>query len=302
MGTPLPFVRDMAFSYGTPQEVSPLVRRVVAPNPGLFTLFGTNTYLVGRDRVVVIDPGPAVKEHQAALRRTLGHETVTHVLLTHRHLDHCQAATALARERGAVLAAGAAGPVSPGLPGHHHEEAVDADLVPDALLTRGSRITGPDWALEVVPTPGHTSDHLCYSLAQDGVLFTGDHVMGWATSVVIPPDGDMRAYVASLRLLLARQDRVYLPGHGPAVTNPHPYVTALVAHRAEREREIILAIASGRHRVPDIVAAVYRDVDARLHPAAALSVLAHLRALVAEKRVTCKTVPTLEALYTPAGA
>jgi len=297
MAVEIPFVREMRFTYGEAEQVSPLVRRVVARNPSLFTLQGTNTYIVGRGRVVVLDPGPLLKEHQAALRRALGGETVSHILVTHRHLDHCEGATALAHETGARLAAGAPGTGAAGLPGHHHEEEVDQAFTPDLVLGNGGRVAGPDWALEVLPTPGHTSDHLCYALPADGILFTGDHAMGWSTSVVIPPDGDMRAYVASLRLLQSRDDRSYLPGHGPAVTAPHPYVTALAAHRAEREREILAALGAGRHTIPDIVQLVYAAVDPRLHPAAGLSVLAHLRALVTEKRVACKGSPVLEAEY-----
>ncbi len=297
MAVEIPFVREMRFAYEEAEQVSPLVRRLVARNPSLFTLHGTNTYLVGRGRVVVIDPGPLLKEHQAALRRALGGETVGHILVTHRHLDHCEAAAALARETGAPLAAGAPGAAGLNLPGHHHEEEVDPAFTPDVVLGKGDRVAGPDWALEVVPTPGHTSDHLCFALPPDGILFTGDHVMGWSTSVVIPPDGDMRAYVSSLRLLQARDDRAFLPGHGPAVTAPHPYVTALAAHRAEREREILSALAAGRRTIPDIVQLVYAAVDPRLHHAAGLSVLAHLRALVAEKRVACSGGPGLEAQY-----
>ncbi|MCU0280968.1 MAG: MBL fold metallo-hydrolase [Acidimicrobiia bacterium] len=299
MGVTIPFVKDMRFAYGEAEQVSPLVRRVVTRNPGLFTFHGTNTYLVGRGRVVVIDPGPLLKEHQAALRRALGGETVSHILVTHRHLDHCEGAAALAQETGAVLAAAGPGAATPALPGHHQEEGVDPAFAPGLILRSGDRVEGPDWRLEVRATPGHTSDHLCFALPQDGILFTGDHVMGWSTSVVIPPDGDMRAYVASLRLLQARDDRAYLPGHGPAILTPRPFVTALVAHRAEREREILRAIGAGRHHIPGIVQVVYADVDPRLHPAAGLSVLAHLRALVAEKRVTCSGPPTLEAEFGP---
>ena len=299
VGVTIPFGREMAFDYGEAQQISPLVRRVVARNPSLFTLHGTNTYLVGRGRVAVIDPGPALKDHQAALRRALAHDTVTHILVTHRHLDHCEGAAALAQETGAVLAAAGPGAPTAALPGHHHEEGVDPAFAPGVILRSGNRVEGPDWRLDVLATPGHTSDHLCFALPQDGILFTGDHVMGWSTSVVIPPDGDMRAYVASLRLLQAREDRAYLPGHGPAITKPQPYVTALLAHRAEREREILAALGAGRHHIPGIVSAVYADVDPRLHPAAGLSVLAHLRALVAERRVTCSGPPTLEAEFGP---
>jgi glyoxylase-like metal-dependent hydrolase (beta-lactamase superfamily II) len=299
VGVTIPFVRDMDFAYGEAAQISPLVRRVVARNPSLLTHHGTNTYLVGRGKVVVIDPGPALRDHLAALRRAVGHDTVTHILVTHRHRDHTEAAIELAQETGARLAAGAPAITSVPLPGHHHEEETDLAFSPDLVLGKGDRVAGPDWTLEALPTPGHTADHLCFALAQDGLLFTGDHIMGWSTSVVIPPDGDMRAYVASLRLLLARGDTAYLPGHGPAITATQPYVTALLAHRAEREREILAALGSGRHHIPGIVAAVYADVDPSLHPAAGLSVLAHLRALVAEKRVICKGAPGLEAEYRP---
>ncbi|MFH1330131.1 MAG: MBL fold metallo-hydrolase [Actinomycetota bacterium] len=297
MAVVIPFVREMRFAYGEAEQVSSLVRRVVARNPSLFTLHGTNTYLVGRGRVAVIDPGPLLKEHRAALRRALGGEMVTHVLVTHRHLDHCESAQALARETGAVLTAGAP-PVTGALPaGHGHEEGVDPAFAPDAFLRGGDRVEGPDWRLEVLPTPGHTSDHLCFALPEEKALLTGDHVMGWSTSVVIPPDGDMTAYRASLRLLQHRDERTYLPAHGPAVTDPGPYLAALIAHRAEREAEILAALAHGASSIPAIVAVVYAAVDPRLHPAAGLSVLAHLRALVAARRVACKGEPDLEAVY-----
>jgi len=297
MAVPIPFVREMGFTYGEAEEVSPLVRRVVARNPSLFTLYGTNTYLVGRSQVAVIDPGPALKEHRAALRKALGGATVTHILVTHRHLDHCEAAAALAAETGAVLAAGTPGTAGALHAGHSHEEDVDSTFAPLAALRAGSRLEGPDWRIEVVPTPGHTSDHLCFSLPDEGLLFTGDHVMGWSTSVVIPPDGDMRAYVASLRLLQSRREKTYLPGHGPQVADPPHYLAALIAHRAEREAGILSALAGGRHTIPAIVELVYAAIDPRLHPAAGLSVLAHLRALVAERRVVCHGELGLEAAY-----
>jgi glyoxylase-like metal-dependent hydrolase (beta-lactamase superfamily II) len=296
----IPFVREMSFTYGEPQRISPSVRRVVARNPSILTLHGTNTYLVGRHTVAVIDPGPFLGEHRDALRRALHGATVSHVLVTHRHLDHCESAAALARETGAVLGAGARSPFKPLLEAGHFGEADDPSLTPDLMLQDGQRMEGPDWALEVVATPGHTSDHLCFSLPAEDLLLTGDHVMGWSTSVVIPPDGDMAAYRASLRLLQQRDDGCYLPAHGPAVAHPHHYVTALIAHRVEREMEILGALTAGKATVPDIVEAVYADVDSRLHPAAGMSVLAHLRALVAEHRVACHGEPTLDAEYRPA--
>jgi glyoxylase-like metal-dependent hydrolase (beta-lactamase superfamily II) len=297
MAVEIPFTREMGFAYGEVQPVGPLVRRVVARNPSLFTLYGTNTYLVGRGTVAVVDPGPLLAEHQAALRHALPGETVSHVLVTHRHLDHCEAAVALAQETGAVLAAGRRHPSGEPPAGTGLEETVDREFVPDRVLVAGDQVEGPDWNLEVVPTPGHTSDHLCLSLSAESLLFTGDHVMGWSTSVVIPPDGDMAAYRASLRLLQGRNERTYLPGHGPPIGNPAPYLAALIAHRAEREAEILAALAAGPCSIADIVRVVYAAVDHRLHPAAARSVLAHLRALTAEGRVACDGEPGLEAVY-----
>lgn len=299
MAMEIPFVRDMRFAYGEVERVSPLVRRLVAPNPGLLTLYGTNTYVVGRGRVAVIDPGPALAEHRGALQRALAGEEIGHVLVTHRHLDHCQLALGLAGETGAVLAAGPGGPVAGPRLDRGDAEAADPALAPDLVLGPGDQVEGPGWALEAVPTPGHTSDHLCFALAAEGALFTGDHVMGWSTSVVIPPDGDMAAYRASLRLLQGRTDRPYLPGHGPPVVDPPPYLAALIAHRREREEEILTALASGLSSVADIVPVVYAAVDRRLHPAAARSVLAHLLALVAEGRVACDGEPGPEARYSP---
>ena len=297
MAVEIPFVREMSFAYGEAESVFPLVRRLVARNPGLLTLHGTNTYLVGRGRVAVIDPGPLLAEHQAALRAALRGEIVGHVLVTHRHLDHCESAVALAQETGAVLAAGARRPGDPLPFGDGGGEAADPALVPDLVLGAGDCLEGPGWALEALPTPGHTSDHLCFSLSGEGLLFTGDHVMGWSTSVVIPPDGDMAAYRASLRRLQERNDRAYLPGHGPEVTDPQPYVAALAGHRAEREAEVLAALAAGLRTVAAIVPVVYAAVDPRLHPAAGMSVLAHLRELIAEGSVGCEGEPGLETVY-----
>jgi len=297
MAMEIPFVREMRFAYGEAQPAGPLVRRVVARNPSLFTLYGTNTYLVGRGTVAVIDPGPLLGEHRAALRRALQGEAVSHVLITHRHLDHCETASDFARETGAVLAAGRRRPGDSLPPGNGLEETADPTLAPDLVLAAGDRLGGPDWALEVVATPGHTSDHLCFALAGARVLFTGDHVMGWSTSVVIPPDGDMAAYRASLHLLQGRNDRTYLPGHGPPIADPGPYLAALVAHRAEREGEILAALAPGPSTIPEIVRLLYAAVDPRLHPAAGRSVLAHLRELTAGGRVACEGEPGLEAVY-----
>ena len=297
MAVEIPFIREMRFTYGEPDAVFPGVRRVVARNPSLLTLYGTNTYLVGGGTVAVIDPGPLLGEHRAALRRALHGAAVSHVLVTHRHLDHCESARALAWETGAVLAAGARRPTDPFPGAGRFGEAADPDFTPDLVLQDGDHLEGPDWALGVVATPGHTSDHLCFALPAERLLFTGDHVMGWSTSVVIPPDGEMAAYRATLRRLQQRDDLAYLPGHGPAVGEPRRYLAALLAHRAERELEILAVLAAGKTTVPQIVQAVYAAVDPRLHPAAGMSVLAHLRALIAEGKVRCEGEPNPAAVY-----
>lgn len=300
MTTEIPYVREMDFAYGRAEELFPGVRRIVARNPGLFTGYGTNTYLIGRNRVALIDPGPDLPEHQAALRRALGDDEVDFVLITHRHLDHSQAAAGLAAATGAVLAAGPRGPGAPG----GFAEAFDSTLAPDLVLQGGEIVGGPGWELEAVPTPGHSRDHVCYALAEGRLLFTGDHVMGWSTSVVIPPDGDMAAYRDSLHVLAERGDRALLPGHGPAITDPGPYLAALIAHREEREAQILAALEGGPLTVESIVQRVYADVDPRLHRAAGMSVLAHLESLAAEGRAAAQESPGGKPRYrlpTPSG-
>ena len=301
MSIEVPYRHEMEFAYGDPAQVSPLIRRIVAPNPSAFTLYGTNTYLVGRGLVAVIDPGPAHEEHLAALASALDGETVTHILVTHTHLDHSPTAQTLAEHTGApTLGFGPHGGPGPEIAfdeGVVITEGGDLDFVPDEALRHGDRIEGPDWHLTVVHTPGHTSNHLCFALAEERSLFTGDHVMGWSTSVVIPPDGEMDTYLESLRLLLERDDAVLWPGHGPAIDDPGKYLTALLAHRAEREAEILEFLERGPARIGDMVPVIYAAVDPRLHPAAGLSVLAHLIALAADGRVRCDGEPGLEAEF-----
>lgn len=291
MAVEIPFVRDIDFRYGDSERVSPLIRRVVAENPSAFTYKGTGTYIVGHGKVAVIDPGPLIDAHIDALLGALEGETVTHILITHTHSDHSPAAAPLKARTGARTYG--YGPHSAG----SGEEDGDMDFVPDVELRHGDVIAGDDWTIECVHTPGHTSNHLCFALREEKALFTGDHVMGWSTSIVSPPDGDMTAYMDSLKLLLGRDDDIYWPTHGPAIRDPKPLVRAFIAHREERERQIVAEIAAGHGRIADMVPVMYAAVDKRLHPAAARSVLAHMTRLVAEGRVVADGPVSLSATY-----
>ena len=283
MPTAIPYRRDLTFAYGRADSVAPLVRRVIARNPSAFTFHGTGTYIVGRGRVAVIDPGPDDAPHVEALRAALAGETVTHILITHTHRDHSPAAAALKALTGAPTQG--FGPHPTRLGSVEAEEGGDRHFVPDRRLAEGDVVAGPGWTLEAIHTPGHLSNHLCFALREARALFTGDHVMGWSTSVVSPPEGNMAHYVASLTKLLARDDQVYYPTHGPPVPEPHDLVRAYIAHRREREEQILAGLRAGLTTIPALVASMYRDVPRALHRAASRSVLAHRRALGARGRV-----------------
>jgi glyoxylase-like metal-dependent hydrolase (beta-lactamase superfamily II) len=259
---------------GIVEQAAPGVRRLLAANPSPFTFTGTQTYIVGEGDVAVIDPGPNLREHVEALVSALAGERVIAILCTHTHRDHSPASRALRDYTGAPIVGCAALALNDS--GPRADEAFDLDYMPDHVLADGQGVEGPGWRLEAVATPGHTSNHLCFSLAGDGILFSGDHVMGWSTTVVAPPDGDMAEYMASLRKLLEREDRTYLPAHGPAVAKPQAHVRGLISHRRMRERQILDHLVEGRGTVEEMVAAMYRDIDPRLHGAAGRSVLAHL--------------------------
>ena len=258
----------------TVERIAPLVRRVLAPNPSPFTYTGTQTYLVGAGEVAVIDPGPDLPDHvQAILAATAG-ERIAAILCTHTHRDHSPASRPLAEAAGAPIVGCA--PLALEDDGPRADAAFDFDYRPDRVLADGEALDGAGWRLRAVATPGHTSNHLCFALKGEGLLFTGDHVMGWSTTVVSPPDGDMSLYMESLDALLARDDKVYYPAHGPAVEAPHAHVRALIAHRRQREGQILAQLGEGEGRIPLIVEVLYADIDSRLHPAAGRSVLAHL--------------------------
>ena len=292
--------------HGEAVPVAPDVVRVTADNGGPFTGAGTNSYIVGTGTLAVIDPGPDDAAHLAALRAAIGGRPVSHVLVTHTHVDHSPLARVLAGETGAsVLAEGPHRAARALHEGERNAMDASADLAfaPDRRLADGERVEGDGWVLTAVHTPGHTANHCAFAV-DGGPLLPGDHVMAWATSIVAPPDGSMADYMASLDALLARQeaglDARYLPGHGGPVENPRAFVRALKAHRLMRERAVLERLRAGDRTIRAMVAVIYRTTDARLHGAAALSVLAQLEAMVERGTVRADRPPSLDALYEPA--
>jgi len=266
-----------------PVTMEPLVRRLLAPNPSPFTYTGTETYIVGRGEVAVIDPGPDLTEHVEAILAAISGERILAILCTHTHRDHSPASRALHTATGAPIIGCA--PLTMDDDGPRADAAFDPDYDPERVLADGEIVTGAGWTLEAVATPGHTSNHLCFALRESGALFSGDHIMGWSTTVVSPPDGDMAAYMASLDKLLAREDRIYYPAHGDPVQEPRRFVRAVAAHRRARERQILDLLERESQPIPAMVAVMYRGIDPRLHGAAGRSVLAHLIDLEARDRV-----------------
>jgi glyoxylase-like metal-dependent hydrolase (beta-lactamase superfamily II) len=296
MPVEIPYRRDFSFEYGRLDPVAPMIRRIVARNPSPFTFKGTGTYVVGSGEVAVIDPGPDLADHVEALLAGLSGERVTHILITHTHRDHSPAARALKAATGAPTYG--FGPHAGGQRGEAGvEEGGDWEFVPDVTLGDGDRVTGAGWVFEAVYTPGHTSNHLCFALPADGVLFSGDHVMGWSTSVIAPPDGDMAAYMASLDKLLGRRDAVYWPTHGPAITEPREHVRAFIAHRRVRETGILDCLHAGIGRIDAIVGRLYVGLQPGLRRAAGRSVHAHLLDLIGRGIVKADGPPTINARY-----
>lgn len=259
---------------GKIEHVGSGVRRLLAANPSSFTYSGTQTYLVGSGEVAVIDPGPDLPDHVDAIMSATRGERITAILCSHTHRDHSPASRPLADASGAPIIGCA--PLAIEDDGPRADAAFDFDYRPDRVLADGERLDGDGWSLTAVATPGHTSNHLCFAMAGEDILFTGDHVMGWSTTVIAPPDGNMTDYMESLDLLLGRPDRTYLPAHGPAVDRPHSHVRALIVHRRMRERQILARIEAGEGLIATMVESLYRDVDPSLHRAAGRSVLAHL--------------------------
>ncbi len=292
------FLHEPKVEYGVAQTVSPLIRRVVARNPSPFSYHGTGTYVLGHGEVTIVDPGPELVEHVEALIAALPGERITRQLVTHTHSDHSPAAR-LVRERTGAPTYGF-GPHGEGRfeRGHTVEAGGDMAFVPDITLADGAVLEGDGFSVEAVHTPGHCSNHLCFAVREEHALITGDHVMSWSTSVISPPDGDMGDYLTSLARVLERDDRVLLPAHGPPIRDPKPFVSALVAHRQDRERQILDCLAAGLTRITDMVPRMYQGLDPRLYGAAARSVLAHLIHLHERHEVSVDGDPSVKAEFT----
>jgi glyoxylase-like metal-dependent hydrolase (beta-lactamase superfamily II) len=277
---PLSFDRAFDVPPETTIEVSPRIRRVLADNPGPFTFKGTSSFIIGHGEVAVVDPGPDNDLHLSALLAAVKGETVSHIFVTHSHIDHSPLAKRLKQATGAPIVG--YGPATPqdGKEGLRLDASIETDFDPDIKLAHGEVISGKGWSLEGVFTPGHMSNHMSFALLEEKALLCGDHVMTWSTSVIAPPDGNMGQYFASLRLLLERDDDVYHPGHGPSRSDPKPLVRAYLAHRKMREEAIMTRLRAGDRSIEEIVKANYADIDPRLHAAAGLSTLAHIEHLI----------------------
>jgi len=296
----IPFNRDFALAPGQVEEIAPGIRRLLVNNPSPFTFTGTVTYLVGRGDVAVIDPGPNDPAHLDALTRTLAGENVSHILVTHTHRDHSPAAATLKALTGApILAEGPHRAARAALAGEVSgvEAGGDTDFVPDLCLRDGDIVEGRDWQLEAVTTPGHTVNHMVYALRGRGCAFVGDHVMGWSTSIVAPPDGAMSDYMASLGKLLGREEDTYYSGHGPTIDHARRFVGFYMRHRKAREASILHRLGKGAADIPTLVRAIYIGLDARLVRAAGLSVFAHLEDMVARGEVETDGTPDLNGIY-----
>ncbi|MGR9502830.1 MBL fold metallo-hydrolase [Rhizobium leguminosarum] len=293
---------DLAFepAYGQAVPVAPGVERITAENPGPFTFFGTNSYIVGSSSVAVIDPGPEDEAHFQALMAALGGRAVTHIFVSHTHRDHSPLARRLQAATGAVTVG--QGPHRPARPLRDGEinpfaESSDLSFLPDITLGDGATLSGDGWALTAVLTPGHTANHAAFALAGRDILFSGDHVMAWSTSIVAPPDGSMADYMESLDRLIARDDRLLLPGHGGPVMQPSSFLRALKAHRLKREQAVLARVRAGNTQIAEMVKVIYRDTDPKLHGAAALSVLAHIENLMERGEIAADGPPSLAATY-----
>ena len=297
MAIKIPFKLEHNFEYAKLERLTPLIRRVTARNPSGFTFHGTGTYIIGRKDVAVIDPGPLLEEHIQALKRLLSGENITHILITHTHLDHSPAAAPL-KDFWGVKTFGF-GPHGGGIGNSQNTEAGgDKDFAPDVVCKDGTIISADDWTIECVHTPGHTSNHLCFALLEENSMFTGDHVMGWSTSVIGPPDGNMTDYIKSLEKLLRRKESTYWPTHGSSIDNVREFVKAFIDHRLEREEQILSCLRQGINVISKMIPIMYSETDPSLHPAAARSAFAAIIRLVETGRVSCDTTkPKIDAEY-----
>jgi glyoxylase-like metal-dependent hydrolase (beta-lactamase superfamily II) len=299
MSADIPFDKQFDLAPGVPEEVVPGVRRLLANNPSPFTFRGTVSYIVGRGSVAIVDPGPLEERHIAALLDAVRGETVTHIFVTHTHRDHSPAAARIKAATGATVLA--QGPHRPARPLHTGEnarlEASDIEFKPDRSLADGEIVEAPGWVIEAVATPGHTPNHMAYALREPRLLFSGDHVMAWSTPVVAPPDGAMRPYMDSLQRVAARDEPIYLPGHGGVVRDAPRFARHYIAHRQGREAAILHRLGKGAADIPTLVRAIYIGLDPRLVHAAGLSVLAHLEYLAERGLVIAEGASATAARY-----
>ena len=285
----IPYVRDIDIDYGRCDQVSPLIRRVTANNPGPFTFKGTGTYILGQGEVAVIDPGPDDPAHLEAILAAVAGETVTHILITHHHSDHSPLAGPLKARTGATIYGCAVASPDEDDGGVKMEAGHDLSFQPDVSLCGGGTVIGGlGWTAEAIATPGHTSNHICFALHEENACFTGDHIMGWSTTVITPPDGDMTDYLASLDRIRARNFSTLWPTHGAPIREVDAFIAAYIAHRHERVNQILTALTAGPARIRDLVPRLYVDVDAKLWPAASRSMEAAMIHLVREGRIAAE--------------
>jgi glyoxylase-like metal-dependent hydrolase (beta-lactamase superfamily II) len=298
----IPYVREIDIEYGRCDQVSPLIRRVTANNPGPFTFLGTGTYIVGRGEVAVIDPGPDDPAHLDAILQAVSGEKITHILITHHHSDHSPLAGPLKARTGATIYGCAVAGHEEADTGEVRMEAGhDHDFRPDISLCDGGVVLGRGWTMDAIPTPGHTSNHICYGLREENACFSGDHIMGWSTTVITPPDGDMTDYLASLDDIRSRKFDVLWPTHGPPIRDVDAFIAAYIEHRQERVDQILGALKAGPARINELVPRLYADVDSRLHPAAARSMLAAMIHLVRRGQLKTDGAPGPDSTYRLAG-
>ncbi len=298
----LTFELEFEARHGEAVAIAKDVLRITAPNGSPFTFHGTNSYLIGGHSLALVDPGPDDETHLAALLKAIGTRKLSYIFVTHTHRDHSPLTPKLVAATGAKTYAYGPHVAARELGSgeiNYLDSSADYEFAPDFLLQHGDIIEGDGWAIEGVFTPGHTANHMAFALRDTGILFSGDHVMGWATTIVAPPDGSMDAYMKSLDVLVKRQDTLYFPGHGGPVRNPNHYVRALRSHRALRESAILSRLIKGDRTIAEIVKIIYRRTDPRLHGAAALSVFAHLERLIARKLVKTDENPSLSSIYQP---
>jgi glyoxylase-like metal-dependent hydrolase (beta-lactamase superfamily II) len=300
----IPFNKILDLAPGRVEEVVPGVRRILCNNPSPFTFKGTMSYIVGRGEVAIIDPGPDDAAHIGALLEAVRNETVTHVIVTHTHRDHSPAAARVKALTGATTYG--EGPHRAARPLHIGEAprldaSNDTDFRPDQKLADRDVVSGRGFTLDAITTPGHTANHMAYALRERNLIFSGDHVMGWSTSIVAPPDGAMSDYMASLGKLAGRDEGVYLPGHGDVIRDAPRFVQSYIRHRQGREASILHRLGKGAADVPTLVRAIYIGLDPRLARAAGMSVLAHLEDMVARGLVATEGAPSIAGTYRLAG-